>query len=165
MPRIADIYEPGMIKSGTTVETGKRVLIPDIVLRDAYNIVANRVGSAREKFVAETRNIEDVFHLIGPMYGHVSIDWVRARIPNCCKNPEKHGGWWNVFGGIGPSIGSRGGGRVIDELLSCLISLRKKLADENARHLLEMNKIEQEIANVIDRNTKNPRPSDRTRAS
>lgn len=69
-------------------------LVPDLVLRDAYLNVANQVGCWREKFIADTANIEALKHELGPTYSHVSPDWLRRRIVDCAKNPERHGGGW-----------------------------------------------------------------------
>lgn len=69
-------------------------LIPDLTLRDAYLEVANTVKMWREKFVASTANIEQVKLKCGPSYAHVPNDWIRARIPACCKCPDRHGGGW-----------------------------------------------------------------------
>ena len=72
-------------------------LVPDITLRDNYKDVGRRVGAAREKFVAREENVLEVKMLCGPKYDSIPLDWFRGRIPYCAKNPDKHGGDWNVF--------------------------------------------------------------------
>lgn len=92
--------------------------IPDLILRDAYLAVAKEVKAYREKFVAETRNVEMVRFLCGPQYAHVRVDEIRDRIPTCCKNPEKHGGGWRAKGGHGPGKGVKPSPRWYQEYLN-----------------------------------------------
>ena len=86
------------------IEDNEEVLIPDAKLRDAYCYVSNHVGEYREKFCAETKNVELVRQECGPEFSHIRLDWIRKRIATCCKNPSKHGGGWAVSGrGHGPT--------------------------------------------------------------
>jgi hypothetical protein len=69
-------------------------LVPDETLRDAYLEVGRRSGKWRERLIADTALIEAVRTILGPEYGHVSLDWLRNRIVQCAKNPANHGGGW-----------------------------------------------------------------------
>lgn len=78
------------------------VWIPDIILRDAYLYIARKAKCFREKFCSRTELVEMVLQECGPEYAHVRIDWIRERIPHCCKNPGNHGGGWRALDKHGP---------------------------------------------------------------
>jgi hypothetical protein len=72
-----------------------RNLVPNEKLRAAYLKVAALVGSWREKFISDTKNIEAVKTELGPEYAHVPMDWIRHEITSRAKAPEKWGGGWS----------------------------------------------------------------------
>ena len=76
------------------VERPHEPLVKDDDLRPAYKYACENFGMAREKLIASTPAMELVKTQLGPKYGHVPLDWLRARIANCCKNPARHGGDW-----------------------------------------------------------------------
>lgn len=66
------------------------------LLRKSYKAVAIDAGVAREKLAAQTACIEHIKQKMGSKYGHLQIDALRDHIITCCKNPNNHGGDWNV---------------------------------------------------------------------
>lgn len=148
MPKIPDdVYEyaRGEIEPGTKIQTGPKVLVPDILLRDNYLDLAKATGCGTDMISPNPDLTLELRNMLGGDYRDVSLKWIGKRIVTCRKNPDQHGGWWTAFDRKGPSIGSRGGQKTIDELLGYLILLREELSG-----------VLIELENVLERNMKKP---------
>lgn len=78
-----------------SADISPQIAPPDIVLRDAYLKVCNRLGIVgRDKFVASDTGAADVRMELGPRYAHLTDRYIKERVLACCKNPAGHGGGW-----------------------------------------------------------------------
>ncbi len=59
--------------------------VNDDAFAEAYEEATRVVGNRRENFTSKTENMELMKMILGPMYGHVSIDWLRQRVATLGK--------------------------------------------------------------------------------